>query len=198
MIAVLACLLAGPGDLPTRLSADEGSETFLRFRGGVWASRGFAFEAIRPDATQVKITEEVLPAAGVDLGFLFAGKFLLLLSGDYAGTDHVSVPSAGAAIGYVDRRRPDAARGVPDEVAVYAGGFWSSFEVDASDFGDFEDAFGFRAGLTLTWKPSPRVAIGGAAEYRLVEYDYDEDVLQGDKEAGGSGVWAGLLLDLKF
>ena len=198
MIAFLACVLAGPGELPVRLAADDGSETFLRFRGGVWACRGFAFEAIRTDSTQVKTDEEVLPSAGVDLGFLFADKFLLLLSGDFSATNHVRVPSAGAAIGYLDRRRPDAARGVPDEVAIYAGGFWSSFEVDAADFGDFEDAIGFRAGLTLSWKPSPGLSIGAAGEYRLAEFDYDEDVLQGDRHAGGSGVWAGVYLDLQF
>jgi hypothetical protein len=146
----------------------------------------------------VKNDDEVLPAVGLDLGFVFAEKFLLLLSADYAATDHVSAPAAGAAIGYLERRRPDAARGVPDEVAIYAGGFWSSFEVDASGFGDFDDAVGFRAGLALTWRPSSRVAIGAVGEYRLVEYDYEGDVLVGDTEAGGSTGWVGATLDLRF
>jgi hypothetical protein len=199
MIAILACLLSGPGEVPIRLTADEsGNETFLRLRGGVWAGRGFAFETIRTDSTQVKNDDEVLPAAGLDLGFIFAEKFLLLISADYAATDHVTVPAAGAAIGYLERRRPDAARGVPDEVAVYAGGFWSSFEVDASGFGDFDDAIGFRAGLALTWRPSSGVAVGAVGEYRLVEYDYEGDVLMGDRQAGGSTGWLGATLDLRF
>src|SRR5688572_14440020 len=123
MIAILACVLSGPGDLPIRLgSADEGggTETFLRLRAGVWAARNFAFEASRADSTQVKLDDEILPAAGLDLGFIFAEKFLLMISGDYAATDHVTVPAAGAVIGYLERRRPDAAKGVPDEVAIYA------------------------------------------------------------------------------
>ena len=201
MIAILACLLSGPGDLPIGLGSSAengGTETFLRLRAGVWAAGDFAFEAIRADSTQVKLDDEVLPAAGLDLGFIFAEKFLLMFSGDYAATDHVSVPSAGAAIGYLERRRPDSARGVPDEVAVYAGGFWSSFEVDTEGFGDFEDAIGFRAGLSLMWKPSSGVAVGAVGEYRLVEYDYEDEVISGDRHAGGSGVWAGATLDLRF
>ena len=201
MIAILACLLCGPEDLPTRLGpadATGGTETFLRLRAGAWAARNFAFEAIRADSTQVKLDHEALPAVGVDLGFVFAEKFLLMFSGDYAATDHVSVPAAGAAVGYLERRRPDAARGVPDEVAIYAGGFWSSFEVDTTDFGDFDDAIGFRAGLALTWKPSAAVAVGAIGEYRLVEYDYEEDIVSGDRHAGGSSAWIGATLDLRF
>ena len=201
MIAILACVLSGPGDLPIRLGStgeSGGTETFLRLRVGAWAARDFAFEAIRADGIQVKLDHETLPAAGVDLGFVFAEKFLLMISGDYAATDHVSVPAAGAAVGYLERRRPDAAKGVPDEVAIYAGGFWSSFEVDTAGFGDFEDAIGFRAGLALTWRPSPRVALGAVGEYRLVEYDYEEEVVSGDRHAGGSSAWVGATLDLRF
>lgn len=198
MIAILACLLSGPGDLPVRLGDDDGTETFLRVRAGAWASRGFAFEAVRADSTRVRVKDEVLPSAGLDLGFVFAEKFMLLLSADYAATEHVSAPTAGAAIGYIERRRPDAARGVPDEVAVYAGGFFSRYEVDASDFGDFEAGFGFRAGLALTWKPSSGLSIGAVSEYRLVEFDYEEDVMDGDTHAGGSSVWAGAALDIRF
>ena len=200
MIAILACLLSGPGDLPIRLGSSEegGTETFLRIRAGAWVARDFAFEAIRADSTQVKLDDEALPAAGIDLGFVFAEKFLLMFSGDYAATDHVTAPTVGAAVGYLERKRTDAARGVPDEVAVYAGGFWGSFEVDASGFGDFDDALGFRAGLALTWRPSPGLSVGAVGEYRLVEYDYEEEVVSGAKHAGGSSAWIGATLDLRF
>ena len=41
MIAILACLLSGPGDLPIGLGSSAengGTETFLRLRAGVWAA----------------------------------------------------------------------------------------------------------------------------------------------------------------
>jgi hypothetical protein len=195
MIAILACLLAGLQGLPDE---GPGTESFLRLRAGAWAGNGFAFEAIRSDSIRVSIDEEVLPAAGVDAGLVFAEKFLLMASADYAATDHISVPALGAALGYLERRRPDAARGVPDEVAIYAGGFWSRFEVDASGFGDFDDGIGFRVGLALTWRPSTALSIGAVGEYRLVEYDYEEDVIDGDRNAGGSTGWLGASVDLRF
>lgn len=200
MSFLLACLLSGPGDLPVSLQEEVGmgSEAFLRFRGGVWACRGFAFEATRTNATKVEVDDEVLPSAGLDLGLVLGEKFLVFLSGDYAGTDHISLPALGAAVGYREVRRPDSARGVPDEVSVYAGGFWSRFEVDTTDFGDFDDAVGFRAGIALTWKLSRTSTLGAVGEYRLVEFDYEPEVLEGDRHAGGSSAWIGAALDLRF
>jgi hypothetical protein len=198
MNAILACLLLAPVQEPWGAVDDGGTEAYLRFRAGVWASRGFSFEAIRPNATQVKIDEEVLPAAGLDLGLVVADKFLVFLSGDYAGTDDIALPALGAGIGYREVRKADSARGVPDEVSVYAGGFYGRFEVDAEDFGDFDDAVGFRAGLALTWIPSRGSSIGVVAEYRLVEFDYEEEVLEGDRHAGGSSGWIGAAFDLRF
>jgi hypothetical protein len=201
MIALLACLMLGPGDLPVEVRWNEdgrGTEGFLRLRAGAWACRGFSFEAVRPDATKVKIDDEVVPSAGVDLGFTVAERFLVFVSGDYSGTDHLAIPTFGACIGYRDLRRPDSAKGVPDEVLVYAGAFWSSFEVDTAGFGDFEDAVGFRAGLALTWRPSRTTALSAVGEYRLVEYDYEPEILEGDHQAGGSGAWGGLAFDFRF
>jgi hypothetical protein len=201
MTLLLAWLLVGPGDLPVEIKWNDGmagTEGFLRIRAGAWACRGFAFEAIRPDSTQVKIDDEVLPAAGIDLGITIAEKFLIFVSGDYAATDHITLPAVGANVGYRELRRPDSAKGVPDEVCVYAGAFWSSFEVDTSDFGDFDEAVGFRAGIALTWRPSRRTALSAIGEYRLVEFDYEPDVLEGDRKVGGSSAWVGAAFDLRF
>ena len=201
MSVLLACLLAGPGDLPVEPASSEGAagaETFLRLRAGAWACRGFAFEATRPNATKVSIDDEVLPSAGIDLGITVADKFLFFVSGDYAGTDHIQLPALGAAVGYRELRRPDSAKGVPDEVSVYAGAFWSSFEVDTKDFGDFEDAVGFRAGIALTWRTSRGTTLSAVGEYRLVEFDYEPEILEGDRHAGGSSAWVGAAFDLRF
>jgi hypothetical protein len=36
------------------------------------------------------------------------------------------------------------------------------------------------------------------AEYRRIEFDYEEPVVEGDREAGGSSGWVGLGLDVRF
>jgi hypothetical protein len=87
---------------------------------------------------------------------------------------------------------------VPDEVMVYAGAFWAQFEIEEPGFGDFDDAIGFRAGLTISYFLSPSFSVSAIGEYRLVEFDYEEDVIEGDKQAGGSGAWVGASLDLRF
>ena len=197
LAAVLAC---GPEDLPTRMSQAEARDggAFVRARGGIWAGGGFAFETIRTDSTQVKLEDEVLPSAGVDAGLIFADRFVLFGSADAAWAKDVEVQAVGAALGYRERRAVGAPAGVPDEVTIYAGGLWGSFQVDAAGFGDFDDALGFRAGLLLTWLPGRGMALSAVGEYRLLEFDYEEEVFDGDTHAGGSTVWLGAAFDLRF
>lgn len=201
MTLVLAlALAAGPEDLPVQMVDIETRDggAFLRARGGIWAGGGFAFEAVRQDFMKVKLEDDVLPSAGIDAGVFVADRFMIFGSADAAWAKDVEVRALGAAVGFREKRSAGAPAGVPDETTVYVGGLWSTFEVDAPGFGDFEDAYGFRAGLLLTWMPRPGLGLSAMAEYRLVEYDYEEDVFDGDREAGGSTVWVGAALDLRF
>lgn len=201
MSILLAALLLAPGDPPGEMRWEEsglGLEGFLRVRGGAWASGGFEFEATRADSIYVKSDGEGLASAGIDLGFVFAEHYVVFASADYSATDDVNAQAAGAAIGYRDRAAPDASPGVPDEVMIYAGAFWGAFEVEEKGFGDFDDAIGFRAGLTVSYLLSPWVSVSAVGEYRFIEFEYQEAVLEGDTQAGGSGAWVGLGLDLRF
>jgi len=201
MSMLLAALLLGPGDLPTEMRWDEsglGLEGFLRLRGGVWASGGFEFEATRADSVHVKSDGEGLASGGLDLGFVIADHLVLFASADYSATDDVNAQAVGGAIGYRERAAPDASPGVPDEVMVYGGAFWGSFEVEEPGFGDFDDAVGVRAGITITYQLSPWISVTAIGEYRLIEFEYEEEVVEGDKFAGGSSAWIGLGLDLRF
>lgn len=173
-------------------------EAFVRFRAGVWAARGFDFEAIRPGGLRVRSGDEALASGGLDAGFSFLGSYVLFGTVEASGTDDVSAELAGVSLGYREFARPFDPPGVPDEVLVYAGGIWGRFEVDARGFGDFDDAFGFRAGIAFTWRPARSLAASVVAEYRLLEFDYEEPVVEGDREAGGSSAWVGLGLDLRF
>ncbi len=201
MSLLLAAALLGPGDLPAEMRWEEpgaGLEGFLRIRGGVWASGGFEFEATRADSVRVKSDGQGLPSGGLDAGFVLADHLVIFASVDGSSTDDVNAQAAGAALGYRERAAPDASLGVPDEIAVYAGGLWGRFEVEKKGFGDFDDAFGFRAGIVVTYRLSPSLTLGAIGEYRLIEFKYEEDVVEGDKHAGGSSAWVGLGLDLRY
>jgi hypothetical protein len=191
-------LVAAPPKGPGEEDPPVLDEAFVRLRAGVWASRGFDFEAIRPGGLRVRSGDEVLASGGLDAGFSFLGSYVLFGTVEASGTDDVRAELAGLSLGYREFARPFDPPGVPDEVLVYAGGIWGRFDVDARGFGDFDDGFGFRAGLALTWRPVRSLALSLVAEYRLLEFDYEEPVVQGDREAGGSSGWVGLGLDLRF
>ncbi len=199
-IAFLLLLTVGEGDAPPQMRYGDGggTEFFVRPRAGVWSCSGFEFEAIRTDGTFVHVNETTLYAGGLDLGFEIAGHYIVFAGYDIGLTDSVTADAIGAAVGYRDRAAPGASPGIPDEVAIYAGGFWGRFEVRKAGFGGFDDAFGFRAGMMFTWMASRSVAVSLIGEYRLVEFEYQEPVLTDDKKVGGSGGWAGLGVEFRL
>lgn len=199
-IAFLLLLTVGEGDAPPQMRYADGggAEFFVRPRAGVWGCDGFEYEAIRTDGTFVHVNETTLYSGGLDLGVEIADHFFVFAGYDIALTDSVTADAVGVAVGYRDRAAPGASPGIPDEVAIYAGGFWSRFEVRETGFGDFDDAIGFRAGIMFTWMASRDVAVSLIGEYRLAEYEYQEPITTEDKEAGGSGGWAGLGVEFRL
>jgi hypothetical protein len=197
-----AASAAGPDEtLPAELRWEEGAaelEGFVRIRGGAWASRGFDFEAIRADSKLVRSNGDALWSGGVDAGLVFGDHLVVFASYELSLTDDVTADFASACVGWREKGEPDAAPGVPDEVTLYAGAGWGRFEVDASGFGDFEPAAGLRAGLAITWKATRGLWVSVVGEYRLIEFDYEEDILEGDDQAGGSTLWIGLGLDFRY
>jgi hypothetical protein len=209
MIAWLALALAPAAGipmedesfLPTELRWEDPETTvqpFLRLRAGGWASRGFEFRADRADGQRVKSDGQAMFSAGIDAGVEIAHHFLIWGTAEASGTDDVRADVAGVYLGYRERAAEAYGHGVPDEVTIYAGGLWGRFEVDQSGFGDFDDAIGLGAGIALTWFPARNFVFSLIGEYRLMEFKYDPDVIEGDKQAGGSTVWAGLGFDLRF
>ncbi len=195
----MAAVLAAAADVPAEMQwEDDGFEGFVRLRAGAWISRGFEFQAVRADSMQVTSTGEGLGSAGVDGGFTIFDHYVLLATLEQSLTDDVTSRIAGACVGFRERSDPGSPVGVPSEVMLYAGVIWGTFEVDASGFGDFEDAWGFRAGGAFTWQPSPGIAGSLIVEYRLIEFNYEEPVVEGDSHAGGSTVWIGMAVDFRF
>jgi hypothetical protein len=201
MMLLAALLLLGPGDLPVSLqdgASFEDESVMFRVRGGAWICDGFQFEAVRTDSVQVASKEGVLPSGGADLAIALPLDLFVLATAELSMGSHTEAAIAGLALGYRERRSPDASELLPHEASAYAGAFYGRFEVDAEGFGDFDDAVGFFGGLSASWNVTRGFLIGIQAEYRFVEFDYELDVLSGDTSAGGSGVWVGASLDFRF
>jgi hypothetical protein len=208
MTATIALLLAlapvdGPAatDVPRDMRLDDpvpDSEAFVRFRGGGWASSGFEFRAELPGSLLARSDGQAMWSVGLDAGVVFAGHYVFFATVEHSLTDDVNADVAGLCFGYREVAPRGAPAGVPDEVTLYAGGIWGRFEIDASGFDDFDDGLGLRAGLAFTWRPAFGFAVSAIVEYRLIEFEYQGEVVDGDKEAGGSTVWAGVGVDFRF
>ena len=194
MIALLAAALLGASDPPP----DPEPGSFLRLRMGAWAGRGFEFEADRAGGVRVTSDGSTMASAGIDVGTELYRGVILFGTVEESAARNQRARAAGAYLGYRERPAESIGRGVPDEVTLYAGGLWGSFEVDESGFGDFDDAFGFGGGIELAWRLGRSSAISLLAEYRFLEFDYEPDVTGGDTKAGGSTGWLGIGIDLRF
>ena len=105
---------------------------------------------------------------------------------------------AGVYLGYRDRAEEAVAPSIPDEATIYAGGIAGRFEIQESGFGDFDNGFGFGGGIEFTWNLTPTFSYSLIGEYRMIKFDYEEDVLTGDTFAGGSSGWVGMGAELRF
>jgi hypothetical protein len=200
MIGLLAALLLqSPGDRPIPFAPEFGREPFIaRIRAGAWFSDGFRFDAVRTDFVHVANREDLLPAGGLDLGVTLWEGVFAFASAEGAFGSHTQIKAGGLSLGYRELATADTPEGLPDEASVYAGAFYGTFDVDAFGFGDFDGAFGFRGGISASWKLAPGIGAGVVLEYRHVEFKYRPAVLTGDRYAAGAGVWFGFSMDFRF
>jgi hypothetical protein len=209
MTFCLALLLAMSDDLPLSLSEPEPEPApparvdslFLRLRGGIWASRGLDFDATTVFSTQLRSKSETLSSAGIDFGAsIFSERVVVFGSLEASIGGKMHSESVGACIGYRDWSDPGASPGVPQEAMIYAGPIFGRFDITTAGFGDFDRALGARAGISFTWKLNRTFGVSLAVEYRYLKFDYKDKstIVSGDTSIGGSGVWAGLGLDLRF
>lgn len=202
MSVILSILFAAAGDLPHSLQDPEASEPktegFVRVRGGIWASRSFDFDAVRANGLRVSTSGEALGSAGLDIGVSIRERALIFVSAEAGSGSGLDARVAGLYFGIRERLKPPYPPAMPHEISAYAGALWGQIEARDSAFGTFDDAWGFGAGLEFTWFFSRRWAFSVIGEYRLMRFKYQEDVVSGETELGGSGVWAGASLELRF
>lgn len=200
----LACailLLAGADDPLAELQEFRSRweiEPFVRLRSGIWGSRDFDFEATLPNLEPRRAKGDWVVSSGLDAGAIFPDNWALLLTYEFESSHEYFGHLGGAALGYRGRAEPDVSPGVPRETLVYAGVLWGTLEVHDSEFGDFDESYGFRAGLSLQWELHSTLMVSAAFEYRLMEWDYEEPVQSGDDQVGGSGIWLGVGLEYRF
>jgi hypothetical protein len=202
MNALTAILLALQAGLPQALQDPEPvpprTDVFVRARGGAWSSHGFDFHAVRSDGIEVSTDGETLGTAALDLGVSILERAVIFASAEAAGGSGLAIRTAGLHAGIRERLAEPRTPTLPHEVTVYAGGLWSTAEARDDRFGDFDEAWGFSAGLQFTWFLSRTWAFSLAAEYRHLRYDYEEEVNSGDTKLGGSGAWGGAALEARF
>lgn len=196
---LLAGLAAGgglSGKGPGLEVGDSEIEPFVVLRAGVWASRAFQFDSIK-DSIRREIDTNALFSAGVDGGFKFLNHFVLFGTYEVNLAEDLFSDLAGVCVGYRERGGEGADPSVPIETTVYAGGLWGRFEVDAPGY-EFEDGWGFRAGIAFSWRAAPGLTVDLIGEYRLIEFDCETRPDSGDDKVGGSTGWLGLGLQYRF
>lgn len=204
LAAVLAASAFGPGDdpaLPPALQIDDdwsAADGIAAVRVGVWAGREFSFEAVRTDATQAKSKQQAFASASVLGGIQLYDHVVILGTYEADLASKVTVQVGGGYLGWRERPRERYGKGVPDEVMLYAGALVGRLGVDKDDFGSFDRAVGFGGGLAFGWALSKHATIEVYGEYRFMRFDYNREILSGDKSIGGSSGWFGLGLDWRF
>jgi len=195
LILLLAALGGDPG--PQEEPASGDLQPFVTLRSGVWAGTGFHFEAVK-DSVRRELDTNALFSAGVDAGVQFLEHFVLFGTYEVNLTDDIFSDLAGACIGYRERGEEGGKAAIPQETTVYAGGLYGRFDVDAEGLWEFDDAWGFRAGIAFSWKVGRSLTVDLVGEYRLIEFDYSVKPDSGDKYVGGSTGWLGLGLQYRF
>jgi hypothetical protein len=197
MIFCLALLLGGPDPDPWDPYRADGTEVFTRLRTGVWAGNSLSFKAVS-GSVQREIDTHILGSAGADIGLTFGEHVFCFGSYEISAAQHLFSDVAGACVGWRQGAEKDTDPWVPRETALYAGGLWGRFDVADAGFGEFSDAFGFRAGISFSWDLGKRTAVCAVGEYRLITFHYEEDTTLGANDVGGSTAWLGLALEVRW
>jgi hypothetical protein len=198
MSAWLALLLAAGGG-PDEPAGGPGLrvEPYASLRGGVWAADGFVFTTV-DGATVRQFDTHVLGTAGVEAGVAIESRFILFATIEGATAPHATAQVAGLHAGFRERAAEGVSPLVPHETTLYAGALWGRFEIDEPGFGTFDDDLGYAAGVALRWGIAEGWSVQLMAEYRALTFDYEGPSTGGDREVGGSSVWAGAAIELRF
>ena len=201
LLALMLVFGGSDGTLDDLVRASQVEElaphAFARARGGVWGSGGFGFTAIQLDGER-HIDGRSLNLVGGDVGIELFGQYVFFAGYDHAWAGDVTLSAWSAGMGFVFDV-PEFTRNMPPfHATFYAAAMHGSFDVDTERFAGFDDGWGIRAGLQLSFPVWGAVSLGLFAEGRFLRFEYQETVLDGDRFAGGGGFAGGGSLELRF
>ena len=204
LAVALAAAVFPPEDgdgLPRSLQVDpewSAVEGVIAARMGVWTGHGFEFSAIRTDSTEAKTKQSTFFSASILGGVQIHEKVVLLASYEGDIASKVTAQVAGAYVGWREHPKQRYGKGVPDEVMIYAGAILGRYEVHKDDFGSFDDGVGFAGGVAMGWMITSQLSFQLYGEYRLIEFDYNREIVSGDDSVGGSTILLAAGIDLRF
>ncbi len=175
-------------------SEPAGMETFVALRAG--GSRFPEFDALTAQGRRT-IDSGVLFDAGLDAGMSWSG-FLVFATVDLARSPDLDMFISGLHAGLQwpwdePHREPPFLRG-----SLSAGVLYGTLETDESAFGEFEAAIGFQIRAAVSLQITSALEAGLWLEVRHLGFEYEDDVIQGDRSAGGVLPTAGLSLGFRF
>jgi hypothetical protein len=201
VVMAAAAIPPGDGELPRTVQIDDdwsAAGGVAAVRVGAWAGREFSFQAVRSDSTQATSKQQAFFSASVLGGLELYEHFVILGTYEADLASKISAQVGGAYLGWREHPKEKYGKGVPDSVTLYAGVLVGRLDVKQDDFGSFDRGTGFGGGLALGWSLSAHASVELYGEYRFLRFDYNRDVLSGDKSIGGSSGWFGLGLDYRF
>jgi hypothetical protein len=184
-----------PAAEPEAVRTVEGVATV---RLGAWVGRDFNFEAVRTDGKQATSKQEALFSASLMGGIELYDHFMILGSVEADVANKITSDLVGVYLGWHERPKERYGKGVPDEATIFAGAIGGNLTVHETDFGDFDRGIGFGAGVAFGWTLSSHWTAEVLGEYRYLKFDYEKDVVSGDKHIGGNTGWFGLGMSLRF
>ena len=173
-------------------------ECVLMGRLGAWVGRDFNFQATRTDGKVSTSKQEALFSASLLGGIELYDHFLVLGAVEGDAASKITSQLAGVYLGWHDRPKERYGKGVPDEATIYAGALGGSLKVHETDFGDFDRGYGAGAGISLGWVLTSHMSVDVYGEYRYLKFDYQRDVVSGDKSIGGNTGLFGLGVRFQF
>jgi len=183
-----------PQEAPLPPIEPDQSPLFASVRTGAWWLG--EFDAVTTNGTR-RVTREVMGGAGLDVGVVYE-PVRLFLSGDYAALKDANVILGGVHVG-ADLPLLDEEEYSPSlDLRGSVGLVFGQYEVEMEGFGDFEAAVGFVSRVALGAQFPKGLEISVWGELRVIEFEYEDDVVSGDESIGGSTLAAGVALGIRF
>lgn len=177
--------------------ADFDLDVFTRLRTGMWASGGFQFETLTAGGKR-EITGQSLWSGGAEAGVAINDEWLVFAGLDYNWGNDVELTCVQLNFGWRTHVEKPIDTVPPFRFEVFVGALWGHFNVLKGGFGDFDDGWGAHGGMTVMFDLTRSLTLGAYVSGRYILFDYKDNVIEGDQQAGGGGALVSLMAELSW